>query len=330
MKYSLPSLLALAWLVPISAQAAESPRLSSVNKVAVVAESPFQLRIETSAQTAPLAQMIEQPDRLVIDLPNTRPGTTLHHLNVNHGAVKGVRTSLYSTEPPMTRIVVDLTLPQWYRIVPDTSGVLVTIGGGEGAPRDPGTTIGWVSTRSPASRPTSAKTSQNMRVAGVTAKPEVPVNGASVEFADGQLTVHANNATLSEVLFQIQKKTGAEIAIPAGTEQDMVAADLGPGAPSEVLSQLLNGSGLNFVVVGSDRNPKILRSVLLTRIDSDMPAGQSYTPAVVQDMQTEAPEPPATAPGPEVMPQQGETDNPPQQNPPDAAPQPQLQDPPNN
>jgi len=329
MKYSLPSLLALAWLVPISAQAAESPRLSSVNKVSVIAESPFQLRIETSAQTAPLAQMIEQPDRLVIDLPNTRPGITLHHLNVNHGSVKSVRTSLYSTQPPITRIVVDLTLPQWYRIVPDTSGVSVTIGGGEGAPTDPGTTIGWVSTRSPASRPTSAKTSPNLQVATVAAKPQVPLNGASVEFTDGQLTVHANNATLSEVLFQIQKKTGAEIAIPAGTEQDMVAGDLGPGTPSEVLSQLLNGSGLNFVVVGSDRNPKILRSVLLTRIDSDMPAGQSYTPAVVQDMQTEAPEPPAAAPGPDAMQQQGEMENP-QQNPPDTAPQPQLQDPPNN
>jgi hypothetical protein len=332
MKYSLPSLLALAWLVPISAQAAESPRLPSVNKVSVVAESPFQLRIETSAQTAPLAQMIEQPDRLVIDLPNTRPGMALHHLNVNHGAVKSVRTSLYSTQPPMTRIVVDLTLPQWYRIVPDTSGVSVTIGGGEGAPTDPGTTIGWVSTRSPAARPSSAKTSQNVRVAAVAQRQQVPVNGASVEFMDGQLTVHANNATLSEVLFQIQKKTGAEIAIPAGTEQDMVAADLGPGTPSEVLSQLLNGSGLNFVVVGSDRNPKILRSVLLTRIDSNMPAGQSYTPAVVEDMHTEAPEPAAMAPGPEMMQQPGaaEMDNSQQQNPPDGAPQPQLQDPPNN
>ena len=329
MKSSLSSLLALVALVPISAQAAESSRLPSINKVSVVAENPFQLRIDTSAQIAPQAQMIEQPDRLVIDLPNTRPGAALHRLTVNRGAVRSVRASLYSTQPAMTRIVVDLTLPQWYRIVPDKSGVLVTIGGGEGAPTDPGTTIGWVSTRSPIARPSSAKTSQSAHVANVAAKREAPVNGVSVEFTDGLLTVHATNATLSEVLFQIQKKTGAEIAIPSGTEQDKVAADFGPGTPSEVLSQLLNGSGLNFVVVGSDRNPKILRSVLLTRIDSDMPAGQSYTPAVVQDMQTEAPEPPAAAPGPDAMQQHGEMENP-QQNPPDTAPQPQLQDPPNN
>jgi hypothetical protein len=279
--------------------------------------------------------MIEQPERLVIDLPNTRPGAALHRLNVNHGAVKSVRASLYSTQPPMTRIVVDLMLPQWYRIVPDKSGVLVTIGGGEGAPTDPGATVGWVSTKSPPTRPGSAKTSQSVRVAAVAsggARPQIPINGVRVEFTDGQLTVHANNATLSEVLFQIQKKTGAEIAIPSGTEQDRVAADFGPAAPSEVLSQLLNGSGLNFVVVGSEANPKILRSVLLTRMDPDMPSAvQPYSPPVAQNMQMEAPDQPIGAPGPEMM-EQGmpDTDNPPLQNAPDVAPQPPPQDPPNN
>jgi AMIN domain len=332
-KYSLPSLLALALLVPSSAQAAESSRLPSVDKVSVVAESPFQLRIETSAQIAPQAQMIEQPERLVIDLPNTRPGTALHRLNVNRGAVKSVRASLYSTQPPMTRIVVDLMLPQWYRIVPDKSGVLVTIGGGEGAPTDPGTTVGWVSTKSTPARPGSAKTSQSVRVAAVAARQQIPINGVSVEFTDGQLTVHANNATLSEVLFQIQKKTGAEIAIPSGTEQDRVAADFGPGTPSEVLSQLLNGSGLNFVVVGSETNPKILRSVLLTRMDPEMPSAvQPYSPPLAENMQMEAPDQPMVAPGPEMMQQQGmpEIDNPPLQNTPDVAPQQPQPDPPNN
>ena len=332
MKYSLPSLLALVSLVPISTRAADSFHLQSVNKVSVVTESPFQLRIETSAQIAPQAQMIEEPDRLVIDLPNTRPGAALRRLNVNRGAVRSVRASLYSTQPPTTRVVVDLTLPQWYRIVPDNSGVLVTIGGGEGAPTDPGTTIGWVSTKSPAARPSSAKTTPSARVAAVAAMQQVPVNGVSVEFTDGQLTVHANNATLSEVLFQIQKKTGAEIAIPSGTEQDRVAADFGPGTPSEVLSQLLNGSGLNFVVVGTESNPRILRSVLLSRTNPETPSlGQAYMPAIAENTQAEAPDQPIVAPGPEVMQQQGMAeDNAPPQNPPDVAPQPQQQDPPNN
>jgi hypothetical protein len=294
-------LVALACLVPISAQAEQLSRLPSVNKVSVIAENPFQLRIETTGQIAPQAQMIEGPDRLVIDLPNAQPGAGLHRLNVNRGAVRSVRTSLYSRQPIVTRIVVDLTLPQWYRIVPDSSGVLVTIGGGDGARSDPGTTVGWVSTRSPAHHISAAKTTSTPASAG--ARRSAPVNGVSVDFANGMLSIHANNASLSEVLFQIQKKTGAEIAIPAGTEQERVAADFGPGTPSEVLSQLLNGSGLNFVVVGSESDPNALRSVLLSPKGPDIPVlAQPYSPPIAQNMQTEAPD--NTLPGPEVQQQQ--------------------------
>jgi hypothetical protein len=321
--YSLLSLVALASLAPLSAQAAGSSRLPSVNKVSIVAENPFQLRIETTGQIAPQAQMIEGPDRLVIDLPNTQPAAGLHRLNVNRGAVRSVRTSLYSRQPSVTRVVVDLTLPQWYRIVPDSSGVLVTIGGGASAPSDPGTTIGWVSTRSPAQRVSAAKTTHQVQAPAATARRVAPVNGVSVEFANGLLSIHTNNATLSEVLFQIQKKTGAEIAIPAGTEQERVAADFGPASPSEVLSQLLNGSGLNFVVVGSESDPNALRSVLLSAKGADVPApAQPYSPPVAQNMQTEAPDPEVAVPGPEIQQQQPQANPegtmPPQQ--PDAAP----------
>jgi hypothetical protein len=299
-KYSLLSLVAIASLVPSSALAGGLSRPPSVNKVSIVAENPFQLRIETTGQIAPQAQMIEGPDRLIIDLPNTQPGVGLRRLNVNRGAVRAVRTSLYSRQPSVTRVVVDLSLPQWYRIVPDSSGVLVTIGGGAGAPTDPGTTIGWVSTKSPAHHVSSAKTTAVMPGA----RRSAPVNGVSVEFANGMLSIHANNASLSEVLFQIQKKTGAEIAIPAGTEQERVAADFGPGTPSDVLSQLLNGSGLNFVVVGSESDPNALRSVLLSPKGPDMPTpAQPYSPPVAQNMQMEAPDNVAV-PGPEIQQQQ--------------------------
>ncbi len=301
-KYSLLTLVALAWLVPISARAGEPSRLPTVNRVFVVAANPFQLRIETTGQIAPQAQMIEGPDRLVIDLPNTQPGTGVHRINVNRGAVRAVRTGLYSRQPCVTRVVVDLTLPQWYRIVPDSTGIQVTIGGGDGAPSDPGTTVGWVSTQSPAHHVSAAKTTR-ASVLG-TARRSAPVNGVSVDFTNGMLSIHANNASLSEVLFQIQKKTGAEIAVPAGTEQERVAADFGPGTPSDVLSQLLNGSGLNFVVVGSESDPNALRSVLLSPKGPDLPTpAQPYSPPVAQNMPTEAPDSIAV-PGPEIQQQQ--------------------------
>ena len=152
------------------------------------------------------------------------------------------------------------------------------------------------------------------------ARRSAPVNGVSVDFADGMLSIHANNASLSEVLFQIQKKTGAEIAIPAGTEQERVAADFGPGTPSDVLSQLLNGSGLNFVVVGSESDPNALRSVLLSPKGPNIPTPtQPYSAPVAQNMQMEAPES-VTAPGPEFQQQQ--------QTMPEIVPPPTQQDPP--
>jgi hypothetical protein len=302
-------------LVASMAHAADPNRLPTVSRVSIVSESPLELRIETTAPAIADAKIIEEPDRLVIDLPNTRPAPSLRRLNVNRGAVREVRTSLYSTKPPITRVVVDLTLPQWYRIVPDASGMRVTIGGGVGAPGDTGASIGWVSTKSAV---LSAKATTTTAVHAPAAKfaKAAPVNGVSVEYENGTLTIHARNATLSEILFQIQKKTGAEIAIPAGTEQDRVAADFGPGSPSEVIGQLLNGSGLNFVVVGSEADPHILRSVILSRKEPDtgMPM-QPEPPPMAQNVDNEAPQN-MIAPGPEVEQQQQVQENPPPQDPP--------------
>jgi hypothetical protein len=320
MKYSLLSLFALLLVTPLAAHAGDQHRVRSVDRLSIVADNPFQFHIETNAPAVPQAQMIEGPDRLVIDFPNAEPGSALRRLTVNKGAVRAVRASLYSTQPAVTRIVVDLTLPQWYRIVPDASGVLVTIGGGASAPSDPGATIGWVSTKSPLRSANVSQQPTTITKSKVVASVSrlIPVNGVAVDFSDGMLTIHASNATLSEILFQIQKKTGAEIAIPSGTEQDRVAADFGPGTPSEVLAQLLNGSGLNFVVVGSEADPRALRSVILSRkgadADNTSMATQADAQPLAQNTEIESQDPAMAVHGPEVEQQQQEVpDNPPPQ-----------------
>ncbi len=287
---NLCGVLALAWVaVPAGAQVAP---LTAVRGVAVVSQDPLQLQIQTSPAAVPQSQMISGPDRLVIDIPNTAPGASLRGIAVNRGEVKGVRVSLFSTAPPVTRIVVDLNAPQSYRIVPNAAGLLVSLGGdSESAATAP--TIGWVSASAKSTvKVTSAPASQLVRKNLL--HPPVGANGVSVQFANGLLSIHATGATLSEVLFQIQKQTGAEIAIPSGTEQDRVAADFGPGSASEVLGELLTGSGLNFVVVGSETDPRALRSVILSR-KSDAPAGsvavpQAYTPAAAENIPPENPE----------------------------------------
>jgi hypothetical protein len=298
----------------------------SVRSISVVSDSPLQLRIQTSGRVTPQAQMVSSPERLVIDIPNAIPGTGLRGITVHGSEVNKVRVSLFTAKPPTTRIVVDLAEPQWYRVAPDASGLLVSFGSDPENTANTRPTIGWVSggvSPMPVRRQGGALIVQKSAVRQ--AQP-LAKNSVSVEFANGLLTIHSTGATLSEVLFQIQKQTGAEIAIPSGTEQDRVASDFGPGSPSEVLGELLNGSGLNFVVVGSEADPRRLRSVILSRESGGVSAPQADNPAYTPPgfaENTEPQSPEGMAPPPEdpQQPQQLSPDRqPPPGPPPDAAP----------
>ncbi|HEY4053162.1 MAG TPA: AMIN domain-containing protein [Terriglobales bacterium] len=306
------------WLLAVLALpvGAQIKHPASIEKISVVGENPFRLHIQTSSPLTPQVQMVSSPERLVIDLPNSTPGVALRRIAVNRGEVVDVRSSLYSQRPAVTRIVVDLNTPQWYRVVPDGSGILISIGGQVQGSAEAQSTVGWVSTLSQtggheqiakaqvAKAPTAPAVLKT--VSSPARRPPI-INGVSIQFANGSLSIHCNNATLSEVLFQIQKVTGAEIAIPSGTEQQKVAGDFGPGSASEVLGDLLNGSGLNFVVVGSESDPNMLRSVILSRKDGEADApgafGQQYSPATAQSFEPENTEPATPVPQ-EAPPQQ--------------------------
>ena len=107
--------------------------------------------------------------------------------------------------------------------------------------------------------------------AGVVPAPVVaappPQPQVTVTFTNGMLTIHSDKATLAQVLFQVQQQTQAEIAIPAGAEQERVISDLGPAPAREVLASLLNGSPYNFIFMGSESS---LERVILTRRDPNI------------------------------------------------------------
>jgi hypothetical protein len=96
-------------------------------------------------------------------------------------------------------------------------------------------------------------------------QPTKPV--VSVAFANGMLSIHAERATLAQVLFEVQRQTQADIAIPAGAEQEEIIANLGPASARDVLMSLLNGSNYNFIFVGSQER---LERVILTRRDPNI------------------------------------------------------------
>jgi AMIN domain len=278
------------WIVALlfSAGAALAVQQGTVSSVAIVSNNPFQLQIRTNGTQAPQSQIVSSPERLVVDIPNALPGPALHGIAVHLGEIRGVRISLFSATPPITRIVVDLNQPQWYKVTPNATGVLVSLGSDSESAVDTQSTIGWVSTKSLTAAKPAITQIASFQVKKGSATSKTPSRkGLSIEFADGLMTIHSGGATLSEILFQIQKVTGAEIAIPAGTEQDKVAADFGPGPASEVLGELLNGTGLNFVVVGSEADHNTLRSVILSRKsetqENPSSVAQTFTPPPTAD-----------------------------------------------
>jgi hypothetical protein len=85
-----------------------------------------------------------------------------------------------------------------------------------------------------------------------------------VRFENGLLSVRSEKATLAQVLYEVHRQTGADIAVPAGAEQERVVTDVGPGPAREVLASFLNGSHYNFIILGSGNDEHGIKRVILS------------------------------------------------------------------
>ena len=168
----------------------------------------------------------------------------------------------------MTRVVLDLKSPQDYTLVPSGNSVLVRVG----------------------ARATSRAT-LSPALAVVPAPPLEPAPKVAVRYQHGLLSIWADKATLAEVLSEVHRCTGADIPIPAGADQELVAAKIDPLNAEEALASLLNGSRFNFILVGSATDPAALRSVILTP-KSGIPAGQTISSVTPVTTPVSVPEPP--------------------------------------
>jgi AMIN domain len=288
-----------------------------------------QVEISASGPVTPEAQVVTGPDRLVIDFPNSTPGKDLHNVSINRGKIKGLRVGLFAANPPVTRIVVDLLAPQPYEIVPSGSTIVLKLNGGPNqvatAPKpaltsvsshpanafaSPPVPVGQVPRQvasvsrppmNPASpQPANGFTSLPVPAAPVPSPANQPQPRMSVDFNNGKLKIFSDRATLAEVLTEVRRRTGADIAIPPSAMQEQVFGTLGPAAPREVMAALLNGSHFNFVMVGADNDPSQLRSVMLTPRDgapASVPAIANQQPAFVE------PPPDSTDPAPPLEPE---------------------------
>src|ERR1700680_3890764 len=237
---------------------------TSVRTVKVLgARDAVEIEVEASARIVPQTQILTGPDRLVIDFPNAVPSNQLRSRSVDRGEVKDVRIGLFQSKPPITRIVLDLKSAQSYQVFPSGRTVIIKVMGGGGAGPCKSSAGIYTSAHEPSTRPglvvADYETQERRVSADSSGQPTLDVS-----FRDGLLGIRANKVTLSEVLFAVQQRTGAEISIAAGAEQEKVVADIAPAPAPEVLAQLLNGSRFNFLIMSAANDPRQLDRVILS------------------------------------------------------------------
>ncbi len=260
---------------------------AQVKKVAVLKSGDAtEIEIETSQRVEPAVQTVTGPDRLVIDFPQSLPGPQLRALAVNQGEVKGVRVGLLSSKPPVTRVVLDLKSAQVYQVFPSAKSVIVKLPAAAGG--------------------TLAPSSASITETGPAAPPPAPKK-VEVTLQDDKLRLVSNKASLAEVLNELHSQLNADIPIPAGAEQELVAVVLGPGTQREVISKLLEGSRYNFIIVGTDQDANKVERVILSpktpggvvagaggSMEDNVPVAQMQTPPQRSAGAPPPPPPPVT------------------------------------
>ena len=217
-------------------------------------EQGIGVQITANGPMATQAQMLRDPDRLIIDFPGAVPGTGLRSLRLSHGEIKAVRTALWRSNPPVTRVVIDLDEPTTYRLITAGKSLNVILG---------------ADLRPIASNVVSEPIQQHLP--GISKSHPTPDATADfvrpllrVRFDRGLLTISATNATLADVLYQVHVTTGANVPIPSGAAEEKVVIQAGPGAAKDVIAALLNGSRFNYVLQGTAQDPQSVGTLLLT------------------------------------------------------------------
>jgi hypothetical protein len=163
---AISALLAIVTLAGAQTSPKEVVRRTTLQTLVVSRERGNRINIEitTKDQTAPWVELLENPARIVIDLPNTVLSAGLGPIPILTNGVKGIRvgTDIDKT----TRVVVDLTRLCKYELVPGTGHQLIlkldpsspapALATGANAPATPGASVQSASVSSPEAAPSQS------------------------------------------------------------------------------------------------------------------------------------------------------------------------------
>jgi hypothetical protein len=95
-----------------------------------------------------------------------------------------------------------------------------------------------------------------------------PEPTATVHYAQGQLTVTSQSASLGAVLKLISAKTGAAIDLAPELQNEPVVAQIGPSGVREVMTALLDSPRIDYIIMGSGNASGGMERILVRRRQS--------------------------------------------------------------
>ena len=114
------------------------------------------------------------------------------------------------------------------------------------------------------------------------ARQETVVPLAAVSYENGLLSIAAENASLRLIMEKVRAVTGAVVEAPPFAEP--ITVRLGPQPPATVLSALLEGSHLNYIIIGDTADARVIKSIQIM----PEPAARSESPRPPPDPRAEA------------------------------------------
>jgi hypothetical protein len=123
------------WMLLLSCATAQNAAGPATLQSVTTARQGADLRVEVtlSGPVKPSFDTASNPDRILLDLPETRANDAVKSFPVNVNGVRRVRAGQHSTSPLVTRVVLDLDQTHPYTVKTEGNKIIVTIGAVEHA-----------------------------------------------------------------------------------------------------------------------------------------------------------------------------------------------------
>jgi hypothetical protein len=123
------------WMLLLSCAAAQNIAGKATVQTVTTSRhgSDLQVEVTLSAPVKPSVETASNPERILLDLPETACGDKIKIVAVHANGVRRVRTGQHSVSPLVTRVVLDLDQAHLYAVKTEGNRIVVTVSGVEHA-----------------------------------------------------------------------------------------------------------------------------------------------------------------------------------------------------